>query len=50
MVLMLKCRKSEMEQFRQVMGHQLFRKNPTGILNEHLSNTVKIQQEEASRL
>lgn len=39
-----------MEQFKQVMGHQLFRKNPTGILQEHLANTVKLQQKEAANL
>lgn len=37
-------RLKEMEQFKLVMGHEQYRSNPLGILKEHLSNTVKLQQ------
>ena len=40
--------KNEIEQYRQVLGHQMFRQNPLGVLETHLTNTVKLQQKEAS--
>lgn len=44
----LSSSKNEMEQFRQVLGHQMFRQNPLGVLETHLTNTVKLQQKEAA--
>lgn len=38
-----------MEQFKMVLGHSAFRSDPIGILHEHLSNTVKIQQKESAK-
>jgi hypothetical protein len=36
--------KKEAEQFKMVMAHSLYRKNPIGVLGEHLANTIKMQQ------
>jgi len=41
-------RQKEKEQFKLVMGHSLYRSNPLGVLQEHLSNTVKLQQKDAA--
>lgn len=43
-------RLKETEHFKIVMSHGMYRKNPLGVLQEHLSNTVKMQQKDASNL
>lgn len=40
------CRRAETAQFRAVMGHAIYRQDPLGILQQHLTNTVKLHQKE----